>query len=42
MNQSIVLGIGTGRCGLRSLAKILTPLAGKMQAGIWSDSTPSR
>ena len=23
MNQSIVLGIGTGRCGLRSLAKIL-------------------
>jgi len=23
MNQSIVLGIGTGRCGLRSLAKVL-------------------
>src|SRR5208337_272097 len=27
MNQSIVLGIGTGRCGLRSLAKILNEQA---------------
>ena len=27
MNQSIVLGIGTGRCGLRSLAKVLNQQA---------------